>query len=111
MVGLSDFGLASILAAEGEQSVTRSALTPAYAPPESFRGAEPTVAADLYSLAATLYALLAGRLPCFPADGGLPSIATIMSLHDKPVDDLPGVPPELMAALRWGLASRSASPG
>jgi hypothetical protein len=105
MVGLSDFGLASILAAEGEQSVTRSALTPAYAPPESFRGAEPTVAADLYSLAATLYALLAGRPPCFPADGGLPSIATIMSLHDKPVDDLPGVPPELMAALRWGLAT------
>lgn len=57
MVGLSDFGLASILAAEGEHSVTRSALTPAFAPPESFRGEEPTVAADLYSLAVTLYAL------------------------------------------------------
>ena len=105
MVGLSDFGLASILAAEGEQSVTRSALTPAFAPPESFRGEEPTVAADLYSLAATLYALLAGRPPHFPADGGVPSIATIMSLHGQPVDDLPGVPPELMAALRWGLAA------
>lgn len=47
MVGLSDFGLASILAAEGEQSATREALTPAYAPPESFRSEEPTTAADL----------------------------------------------------------------
>jgi serine/threonine protein kinase len=38
IVGLADFGLASIVAATGEQSVTREALTPAYASPESFRG-------------------------------------------------------------------------
>ena len=31
VVGLSDFGLASIMATTGEQSVTREALTPAYA--------------------------------------------------------------------------------
>jgi len=37
VVGLSDFGLASIVATSGEQSVTRDALTPAYAPPETFR--------------------------------------------------------------------------
>ena len=47
MVGLSDFGLASIMAAGGEQSATRDALTPAYASPETFRREEPTVAADL----------------------------------------------------------------
>ncbi len=105
VVGLSDFGLASILATEREQSVTREALTPAYAPPESFRGDEPTAAGDLYSLAATLYALLAGRPPRFPADGGSPSFATIMSLHNKPVDDVPGAPPALMAALRRSLAT------
>jgi serine/threonine protein kinase len=56
VVGIADFGLASVIAANGEQSVTRDALTPAYAPPESFQGAEPTAAADLYSLAATIYA-------------------------------------------------------
>jgi serine/threonine protein kinase len=105
MVGLSDFGLASVLAAEGEQSVTREALTPAFASPESFRADEPTVAADLYSLAATLYALLAGRPPRFPTDGGSPSFATLMSLHEKPVEDVPGAPPELMAALRRSLAT------
>ena len=44
VVGLSDFGLASITAASGEQSATREALTPAYASPESFRAEEPTVA-------------------------------------------------------------------
>ena len=60
MVGLSDFGLASIISAHGEQTASREALTPAYSSPETFRGEEPTVLADVYSLAATLYALLSG---------------------------------------------------
>ena len=55
------------MAAEGGQSTSRDALTPAFASPETFRGEEPTMAADIYSLAATLYALLAGRPPRFPA--------------------------------------------
>ena len=69
LVGLyGKLGLASIMAAEGGQSTSRDALTPAFASPETFRGEEPTpAAADLYSLAATLYALLAGRPPRFPA--------------------------------------------
>jgi serine/threonine protein kinase len=73
MVGLADFGLASVLAGEGRQSVTRDALTPAYASPESFHGQEPAAAADLYSLTATLYALLAGRPPRFPPTGHHPA--------------------------------------
>jgi Protein kinase domain len=105
VVGLSDFGLASIIAASGEQSVTRDALTPAYAPPESFQAAEPTVAADLYSLAATIYALMAGRPPRFPAGGGPPGVATILALHGRPVDDIPGVPPRMLAILRQCLAA------
>ena len=99
MVGLSDFGLASIISAHGEQTASREALTPAYSSPETFRGEEPTVLADVYSLA-TMYALLAGRPPRFAADGKSPSFATIMTLHDKPVEDVPGTPPELMALLR-----------
>ena len=104
MVGLSDFGLASIISAHGEQTASREALTPAYSSPETFRGEEPTVLADVYSLAATLYALLAGRPPRFAADGKSPSFATIMTLHDKPVEDVPGTPPELMALLRASLS-------
>jgi serine/threonine protein kinase len=105
VVGLADFGLASIIAASGEQTVTRDALTPAFAPPESFRSAEPTTAADIYSLAATLYMLLAGRPPRFPAGEPSPGLATIAVLHDRPVADVPGAPPELMAILRRGLAA------
>jgi serine/threonine protein kinase len=100
VVGLSDFGLASIIAASGEQSVSRDALTPAYAPPESFHEAEPTPVADLYSLAATLYALMAGRPPRFPADSKSPGMATILALHGQPVADIPGVPPSMLAILR-----------
>jgi Protein kinase domain len=109
LVGLSDFGLAAIMAAEGEQSTTREALTPAYASPETFRCEEPTVAADIYSLAATLYALLAGRPPRFPADSRSPGIATIIALHDRPVGDVPGTPPPLMALLRRSLAADPAA--
>jgi tRNA A-37 threonylcarbamoyl transferase component Bud32 len=105
VVGLADFGLASIVAATGEQSVTREALTPAYASPESFRFEEPTAAADLYSLAATLYALLAGRPPRFPADASSPSPAAILFLQTKPVQDVAGVPPELVGVLRQCLAA------
>jgi hypothetical protein len=104
MVGLSDFGLASIISVHGEQTASREALTPAYSSPETFRGEEPTVLADVYSLAATLYTLLSGRPPRFTADGRPPSLATIMTLHDKPVEDVPGTPPELMALLRAGLS-------
>ena len=104
MVGLSDFGLASIISAHGEQTASREALTPAYSSPEMFRGEEPTVLTDVYSLAATLYALLAGRPPRFSADERRPGLATIMSLHDRPVEDVPGTPPELMALLRAGLS-------
>jgi serine/threonine protein kinase len=109
LVGLSDFGLASIMAAEGGQSTSRDALTPACASPETFRGEEPTAAADFYSLAATLYALLAGRPPRFPAGPGEPGIATIIALHDQPVGDVPGTPPGLMAILRHGLAAGPAA--
>jgi hypothetical protein len=104
MVGLADFGLASIISARGEQTASREALTPAYSAPETFRGEEPTVLADIYALAATVYALLAGRPPRFAADGRQPSFATIMSLHDRPVEDVPGTPAELMAVLRAGLS-------
>ena len=105
VVGIADFGLASIIAAGGEQSVSRDALTPAYAPPESFRAEEPSPAGDVYSMAATLYALLAGRPPHFPASGESPGMWAILQRHGQPVADLPGVPPRLMDILRVCLAA------
>ncbi|MEU6410501.1 serine/threonine-protein kinase [Microbispora sp. NPDC046933] len=108
MVALSDFGLATMPgqggAAQGEVSVTRESLTPAYAPPEAFDLIEPTAAGDVYALAATLYALLQGRPPRFP-DSGVVNIAAIMALHRLPIPDIPGVPGALTDVLRHGMAT------
>ncbi|HEY7488508.1 MAG TPA: protein kinase [Streptosporangiaceae bacterium] len=102
-VALADFGLAAMPRPGLESSATREALTPAYAPPEAFRMAEPTPAGDVYSLAAALYALLSGRPPHFPP-GRQPNIAQLMAAHLRPVPDVPGAPPALTAVLRQGLA-------
>jgi len=105
VVGIADFGLASIIAAGGEQSVSRDALTPAYAPPESFRAEEPSPAADIYSMAATLYALMAGRPPRFPASGESPGMWAILERHGQQVEDIPGVPARMMDILQACLAA------
>ncbi|MEV8636814.1 protein kinase [Streptosporangium sp. NPDC051023] len=103
-VVLSDFGLATMPSSGGEASVTRESLTPAYAPPEAFDLIEPAAAGDVYSLAATLYALLSGRPPRFP-ESGVVNIAVIMALHRLPIPEIPGVPSELTTVLRHAMDS------
>ena len=56
---VTDFGISELIA-DTRQSDGGVTLTPAYAAPEVLEGAEATVASDVYSLGATLYALLAG---------------------------------------------------
>ena len=102
-VGLADFGLAALVEAGRDTSVTLAALTPAYAAPEAFHLRPPTPQSDVYALAATLYTLLAGFPPRFPAEGEL-SVPEIMRRHAEPVLDVAGAPPQLMAVLRRGLA-------
>ena len=105
VVGIADFGLASIIAAGGLQSVTREALTPAFAPPESFQAQEPSPAADVYSMAATLYALMAGRPPHFPASGESPGVWALLARHGQRVEDVPGAPARMMDILQACLAA------
>jgi len=102
-VALSDFGLAALMEAGRDTSVTLEALTPAYAAPEQFHLVPPTPQSDVYALAATLYTLLAGRPPRYPQDREL-SVPEIIRLHDAPIEDVPGVPPQFMAVLRRGMA-------
>ncbi|NBM20759.1 serine/threonine-protein kinase, partial [Streptomyces sp. GC420] len=83
-VALADFGLAAMPRPGQELSVTREALTPAYAPPEAFRMTEPAPAGDVYSLAATVYALLRGRPPHYPEDGGQLGLAELIVRHTRP---------------------------
>lgn len=107
-IALTDFGLAAMPRPGQELSVTREALTPAYAPPEAFRGADPTPAGDVYSLAATVYALLSGRPPHHPDDGTHLSIAELIVRHTWPYPALPGVPAALNETLRQAMAPEPA---
>ena len=65
---LADFGLAKIFDAliGSVATATHSALfagTPRYAPPEAWRGSEPDVSWDVYSLGAVLYEQIGGEAP------------------------------------------------
>jgi serine/threonine protein kinase len=59
---LVDFGLAKVV--QGDQATTTGAqsLTPGYAPPEQY-GQGTDARSDIYSLGATLYAALTGKVP------------------------------------------------
>jgi len=60
---LVDFGLAKA-AFTGQRTTTGArAMTPGYSPPEQYGGARTDNRSDIYSLAATLYAAMAGVVP------------------------------------------------
>jgi len=99
---LADFGLA-VLAESRESSLSMDVLTPAYAPPEMFRQAtHPTAAADVYALAASLYAMLRGGPPRWK-DDSMPSLRALIEMFDQPIPDLPGVGVALLDVLRTGM--------
>jgi serine/threonine protein kinase len=99
---LADFGLA-VLAEM--RDVTWELLTPAYAPREMFRpGCEPSPAADVYSLCATLYALMHGKPARWRQDRN-PTLVTLIELFDQPIPDLPGMPAGLIELLRAGMTN------
>jgi serine/threonine protein kinase len=99
---LADFGLA-VLAETRDQSLALDVLTPAYAPPEMFRhGTPPSAAADVYALAASLYAMLRGAPPRW-RESTMPSLFALIELFNEPIPDLPGVGLPLLDVLRAGM--------
>jgi serine/threonine protein kinase/N-acetylneuraminic acid mutarotase len=105
---LSDFGTARI--AGGYKTVTGYFTgTLSYTAPEVLSGKPPTAAADLYSLGATLYALIAGRAPHErKADEDL--IAHYLRITSSPVPDLRpgGIPADLCAAIEKAMSTEPA---
>ncbi len=101
--GLADFGLAVLTDPGMELEETLEALTPAYAPPEAFAPHSPTKSGDVYSLAATLYALLCGHAPRAvdpgDADPDMTAAQVVMAHLDDPVERLPDVDPGFMDVL------------
>ncbi len=81
-VKLTDFGMASLVEDDAAPEVRG---TPGYLVPEQVRGAPPAPAADLFSLGATFFEMLAGR----PAFAGAETGALLDAvLHHDPLPDL-----------------------
>ncbi|WP_406271448.1 protein kinase [Nocardia sp. NBC_00881] len=101
---LADFGIARV----GGGFQTAAGLvagTPAFTAPEVLRGGEPTVAADIYSLGATLFCLLTGHA-AFERRRGESVVAQFVRVTTEPVPDLRrgGVPALLCVAVESAMA-------
>ncbi len=101
---LGDFGIAAV---EGGPATAtgESALTVLYAAPEVLRGGRATVASDVYSLASTLYTLLAGHA-AFARATDESVAATVLRAVAEPAPDLRplGVPADLAAVVEGAMA-------
>jgi hypothetical protein len=104
-VKVGDFGLSKSLVAPGSMTQTGAFLgTLLYAAPEQIRGEKVDAQADLYSVAATLYFLLAGRPP-FEAEDAASTLASVISDPLKPIRHWrPEVPATLDEIVQRGLA-------
>jgi hypothetical protein len=102
--GLADFGLAALIDPDTPLSETVEAITPAYAPPEVFAKQPVTEYADVYSLAATLYAVLSGHAPRWSETMELPSIPEMIKRQKNPIKRIPGVDKGFMDVLLHAMA-------
>src|SRR5688572_9164617 len=98
---LLDFGIAKQLAAPASTTTQDGGVrgTPAYMAPERFFGQPATIATDVYELAVTLYAMLAGNLPW--ADCGDPEVR----LNPASLGD--AVPEAVDVEIRRALSTRA----
>ncbi|MCI0413610.1 protein kinase [bacterium] len=93
-IKIGDFGLSKTLESDTKLTVTGTFLgTPSYASPEQIRGQDLDFRSDLYSLAATLYAILSGAPP-FEGKHAAEVLARIVADPPPPLrqkrSDVPG---------------------
>ena len=107
--GLADFGLAALIDPDMPLSETVEAITPAYAPPEVFAKQPLTEYADVYSLAATLYAILSGHPPRWSETMEMLSLPEMIKRQKVPIKRIPGVDRAFMDALLGAMAEQPES--
>lgn len=105
-VKLADFGMARArdrIAEHTAPGFVKGTLS--YMAPETLRGAQPTTLSDQFSLACTLWEVLAGER-LFDAKSDAQVVDLIRSGDVRPLEDLrPDVPPRMCAAVHRALAA------
>jgi serine/threonine protein kinase len=94
---LTDFGFVTLSTVDGNYTPPAKRVLPPYAAPEAYLPELMNGASDIYSLAATLYALLAGWAPR-AAD------PLAVAIDGDTLADLPRVPWALMTVIRYAMA-------
>lgn len=101
---LVDFGLAKLEDPSRPTTLGAKAHTPGFAPPEQYGQGRTSVRTDIYSLGATLYMLLTGRVPADAVERSVGETTLI------PIRDLnPSVSPQVADAIERALSLQSAS--
>ena len=99
---VADFGIAALADTSGGVSAAVS-YTAGYAPPETLRGDPPSPSGEVYSLGATLYSLVTGRVPFSYSDGDSePNVLAILArIGSEPLEDTRpyGVPDEIASVI------------
>jgi len=103
--GLTDFGIAAATGVDAEEA---SGISIPWSPPEAFGDADLGIAADVYSLAATVYHLLAGRSPYEVPGGDNSALALISRIERGKLPSLgrPDIPLALERVLAQALSAR-----
>jgi serine/threonine protein kinase len=101
---LADFGIATDR--DAATRTLRHAMTPAYAAPEVLQHGGGWPHSDVWSLAATLYALLAGRPPFYDSRQGDPQANLRALTGPLPPVGRPDVPGHVMETLARALIGR-----
>ncbi|MEY2598317.1 MAG: hypothetical protein RLZZ142_576 [Verrucomicrobiota bacterium] len=108
-VKVGDYGLSISSLARGETALTQTGIsmgTPGFTSPEQLRGEDVEVRSDIYSVGATLYALLTGHAP-FEADNGVQVVAKVLDHAFTPIRKrVPSLPHGLAQIVEGCLSMR-----